>query len=180
MRVRRLSFACLFVLFASCGGASAPPPETAGDTTSAGAPHPPPRAWAQMSHEDRQAWMSAEVVPHMSRVFAEYDGERYGSFGCRNCHGPNAREEHFHMPSRSLPALYPTGSPEQRQMVREYPEGVRCMFNRVVPAMQTLLGAPDFDASTGRGFSCYACHPHAGDEGTTPILLHGGEAGGSI
>jgi hypothetical protein len=36
---------------------------------------------------------------------------------------------------------------------------VRFMFNDVVPAMQTLLGMPAFEESTGEGFSCYYCHP---------------------
>ncbi|MCZ7678181.1 MAG: hypothetical protein M5U28_05180 [Sandaracinaceae bacterium] len=75
------------------------------------------------------------------------------------------------MPSPALPALYPTGSPEQHQMVREHGETVRFMFNRVLPPMQTLLGAADFDAETQQGFSCYACHPHAGEPGTTPVRL---------
>jgi hypothetical protein len=44
--------------------------------------------------------------------------------------------------------------------------------------MQTLLGAPDYDEETGEGFSCYACHPHAGDPGTTPVHLESPPAQG--
>ncbi len=170
--LRELSAAFIVLSSSACAGSA-----QLAETPSAEAPRPP-RAWAEMSHDERQEWMVNEVLPRMTTVFAEYDHNRYEGFGCRNCHGPNAREEAFRMPSPSLPALYPTGSPEQRQMVREYPEGVRCMFNRVVPTMQTLLGAPEYDAATGQGFSCYSCHPHAGDEGTTPILLRGLEHGG--
>lgn len=131
----------------------------------------PPDAWTAMAHADRRAWMVSEVLPRMSELFAEYDGARYAGFGCASCHGRDARAHGFAMPSPALPALFPTGTPEQHQMVRDYPDGVRFMFNRVLPTMQTLLGAPDFDAATGEGFSCYACHPHAGDEGSTPIRL---------
>jgi hypothetical protein len=155
----------LAVLLAGCGG-PAPEPETP-----SGDPHAPPEAWTTMPHDARQAWMMDEVLPRMSALFTEHDADRYAGFGCASCHGTDARAHQFRMPSPALPALYATGTPEQRQMVTDYPEGVRFMFNRVVPTMQTLLGAPDYDAATGEGFSCYACHPHAGDEGTTPIRL---------
>jgi hypothetical protein len=171
MNTRRLL--TLVLLTCACGGPPATPPDddTAGgeDTVPS-----PPTPWAQMSLDDRRSWMMNEVVSRMSAHFQEFDGERYSGFGCATCHGPNAEERNFDMPSPALPALYPTGTPQQQQMVREYPEMVRFMFQRVLPTMQTLLGAPDFNQETGEGFSCYACHPHAGDEGTTPIRL--GEA----
>jgi len=156
-----LSFA---VLLSSCGATSTVP-ETGGD------PPAPPHGWASLDHEQRQAWMMEEVLPRMSALFADYDAERYAGFGCASCHGPDARANGFAMPSPSLPALHPTGTPEQRQMAREYPEGVRFMFNRVLPTMQALVGAPDYDEASGEGFSCFSCHPHAGDPGTTPIRL---------
>ena len=165
----------------SCGGGGATDEGAAATTTGdeaaeEGVPSPP-EPWETMSHDDRAAWMFAEVMPRMRDRFQGFDAERYAGFGCATCHGPSPEERGFAMPSAALPALYPTGSPEQHQMVREYPEMVRFMFNDVLPTMQTLVGAPDFDEATGEGFSCYACHPHAGDEGTTPVSLSGGDAG---
>lgn len=153
---------------ASCGGAPAPSADRACDQDEVPCP---PRPWAEMSHDDRAGWMYAEVMPRMGERFEHFDDARYDDFSCGACHGPNADERGFAMPSPSLPALYATGTPEQHQMVREYPEMVRFMFNDVVPTVQALLGAPDYDEATGEGFSCYACHPHAGDEGTTPVRL---------
>ena len=56
----------------------------------------------------------------------------------------------------------PTGTPEQQQMVQDHPDMVRFMFTKVLPTMQTLLGAQPYDDTTQTGFSCYACHPSAG------------------
>lgn len=105
--------------------------------------------------------MSREVLPRMTDLFAAYDASRFGDFSCATCHGADARERDYAMPNPSLLPLHPTGSEGQHQTVRDYPEGVRFMYNHVMPTMQALLGAPEFDASTGEGFSCYACHPHA-------------------
>jgi hypothetical protein len=97
----------------------------------------------------------------MSTLFAAYEGERYADFDCATCHGADARERNFAMPNPSILPLHPTGSEGQHQAVRDYPEGVRFMYNQVLPTMQALLGAPAFDETTGEGFTCYACHTHA-------------------
>ncbi|HJL19849.1 MAG TPA: hypothetical protein RMH99_29570 [Sandaracinaceae bacterium LLY-WYZ-13_1] len=170
---------------ASCGGATATeeatdePAEESATTSGAETAEAtaedvipsPPEPWAEMSADARQAWMFSEVSPRMEALFQSHDTEAYADFGCASCHGEDASERGYAMPSPSLPALHATGTPEQEQMVREYPEMVRFMYNDVLPAMQTLLGAPDYDEATGEGFSCFACHPHAGDEGTTPVEL---------
>lgn len=173
-----LAALALTLALAGCGGAStqdqsaaAATNESGSEDTASTALRSPPELWASMDHDARADWMRAEVVPHMQAAFADYDRARFANVGCRTCHGANAREEGFAMPSRSLPALPATGTPEQRQMVRDYPEGTRFMFNHVMPSMQTLLGAAPFDAATGEGFTCFACHPHAGDEGTDLIRL---------
>ena len=65
------------------------------------------------------------------------------------------------MPNPDILVLHPTGSAEQKAMVEQHPKMVRFMFNHVLPTMQDLLGAPDYDEATKSGFSCYACHPSA-------------------
>ncbi|MFK7992131.1 MAG: hypothetical protein AB8I08_39295 [Sandaracinaceae bacterium] len=164
----------LALALVGCGGgepADEPPPEGTTGGEQADVLPSPPSPWEEMAHADQAAWMGAEVLPRMATRFQEYDSERYADFSCATCHGPGAAEGEFEMPSLSLPALPATGTPEQHAMVRTYPEGTRFMFSNVLPAMQTLLGAPDFDEATGEGFSCFACHPHAGDEGATLIRL---------
>lgn len=152
---------CILSLsLAACGGASPPPATPEARVT----PTPPERPWAELSMDERRAHMARHVVPVMSDLFGRYDEARFSDLSCDTCHGENAAERDFRMPNPDLLALYPTGSVGQYQMVEQYPLGVRFMFSEVVPAMRTMLGAAEYDAATGEGFSCYACHPHAADD----------------
>ena len=159
----RASAVLLFL--AGCGGGAAA--GTSAGTTSAATepahvePVPPERPWAELSHDERRAHMARHVVPVMSELFAGYDEERFADLSCATCHGEGAAERGFAMPNPDILPLYPTGTIGQYQAVERYPEGVRFMYSQVVPAMQTLLGAPEFDAATGEGFTCFACHTHA-------------------
>lgn len=125
-----------------------------------------PQPWAEMTPEQKGQFMGAEVMPYMRDLFREYDAERYASFNCATCHGQNATERNFEMPNPDILPLHPSGTPEQRAMVEAHPRMVRFMFNHVVPAMREMIGAEEYDAETGEGFSCYFCHPHA-EEGET-------------
>ncbi|MCB9592409.1 MAG: hypothetical protein H6719_06735 [Sandaracinaceae bacterium] len=157
---------------AGCGGASSGSEGGTGTDGTTGSEDDIPTAenWEGMSHDDKAAWMAQEVVPRMEALFTGHDADRYANFSCRTCHGEGAAHGDFEMPSRSLPALHPTGSPEQQAMVQQYRPMLVFMYQEVLPTMQQLIGAPDFEEETGGGFSCFACHPHAGDEGTTPLI----------
>ncbi len=177
-----LAMACLAL--ASCRGAETTAGGGGGATAGGGATTgdedviPSARGWATMEHGDRMGWMGQNVRPRMARMFGEFDSERYADFSCATCHGEGASSRGFAMPSHSLPALHATGTPEQQQMVSQYGEMVRFMFQRVLPTMQTLVGGADYDEETQEGYSCYSCHPHAGDEGSTPLSLDMPEAAG--
>lgn len=154
----------------SCGGTEAAPAPAA-NTTAGGSqvdPVPsPPKPWEEMSYGEKQDWMGAEVLPRMAPLFEEFDPERFANFSCDGCHGSYANGRNFEMPNPDILTLHPSGSPEQQQMVQDHPQMVRFMFNRVVPTMQTLLGAPDYDAETQTGFTCFACHPSAATDDET-------------
>ena len=174
--IRRALAIALALTAASCGGGDAgddtASAQTTGDETPATDEVPsPPSPWDSMDHDAQAQWMFTEVVPRMQAQFQEHDAERYAEFSCATCHGPNAEAEGFEMPTNSLPALPATGTEEQRAMVNQYRPMATFMFQRVLPTMQTLIGAPDYDEETHEGFSCFACHPHAGDEGSTLIRL---------
>lgn len=176
MRDVKAVFAISILALASCGGSSdgggtTTEPTTSGDEDAV----PTADGWEGLSHDAKLAWMQQEVLPRTREQFVEYDADRYADYSCATCHGDGAASGDFAMPSLSLPSLPATGTPEQRQMVRDYPEGTRFMFNDLLPLVQTLLGAPEFDEDTGEGFSCFSCHPHAGDEGSTLIELNMGE-----
>lgn len=121
------------------------------------------RRWSELDHDARMAVMSTEVLPAARRLFQGFDAERYASVGCTTCHGEDAAERAWAMPNPSLYALHPTGTPEQRAMVEEFPEMVRFMHNHLVPEMQQILGADDYDATARTGFSCFSCHPRGGE-----------------
>jgi hypothetical protein len=112
-----------------------------------------------MTHDQRKAYMQAAVLPMMEPLFASHDPERFGGFGCRSCHGTQARERGYAMPNPELPTLYPTGSEEQKAAVHKHRATARFMHQQVTPGMRKLLGAPGYDPATGQGFSCFHCHP---------------------
>ncbi len=149
-------FVALSSLLPLLGCGSAPPPELP-DRVEVNLP------FDELDHDQQMAFMATRVTPQMRESFQGYDAERYANFGCATCHGEGAEERDFVMPSPDLLPLHPSGTPEQRAMVEEHPEMVRYMFNHVIPEMRELLGEAEYDAETGEGFSCYACHPHAGE-----------------
>lgn len=122
-------------------------------------PSGPPAPWSTMGFEARKAHMTTRVLPRMTRLFQAYDAKRFARVTCETCHGAGAEQRAYRMPNPGLLPLYPSGHPEQLELVRRQPETVRFMFNRVVPEIQALLGAEPYDPTTGTGLSCFACHP---------------------
>ena len=117
------------------------------------------RDWTQLTHEERKAHMRDVVLPTMESHFVHHDRERFANFGCKTCHGPGARERNYAMPCPDLPTLYPTGSQEQIDTVKQHRAMATFMHQRVTPTMRELLGLPRYDETTGQGFSCFYCHP---------------------
>lgn len=159
-RTLRLSLALSALTLLACGGDTTDAePEAEATTTGDEAVEAAPIAWADMNHEQRAAFMHDTVVPEMRALFQEHDPERFADFGCRTCHGENAREVGFQMPNgvaplnpASMGALFGSEDPMPQLMVQ-----------RVWPRMAELLGEAPFDPETQQGFSCFDCH--ARDEG---------------
>jgi hypothetical protein len=122
--------------------------------------HPPPTPFDDMSDEDQEMYMVGTVLPISAESFRHYDAERFAQFECANCHGDDAAERHYEMPSRSLPPLAAPGSPQWQHMA----EGPAYTFMNdiVLPETATMLGMERRDATHPDGFSCFSCHPHAG------------------
>ncbi|XXX82325.1 hypothetical protein WMF30_26575 [Sorangium sp. So ce134] len=156
--MRRISVAaCLFV--AACGGADDEQDPADGE--------PDPVAWKDMSSEERAAYMTTVVLPRMKEVFVAYD-PKYESMDCTTCHGDDAVERAYAMPS---PQILPlpneeefldwVGDPEHPERA----EWATFMYDEVVPAMADLLQVPRFDPETMTGeFSCANCHTVEGVE----------------
>ncbi len=164
--MKRVAFWGLVSMLVACGGAGASGGTTAHEetaSTSSSAPEltPPPRPWAELSHDERRAHMVQHVLPAATDLFTSWRPDDYEDFGCDTCHGADAGSRDFAMPNPALLTLYPTGTVGQQQVLAENTEACTFMFSRLVPAMQTLLAAPEFDPRTHQGFSCFSCHPSA-------------------
>jgi hypothetical protein len=121
--------------------------------------HPPPTPWDSMSAEEREWYMVGVFLPIEGESFAHYDAERFSRFECENCHGDDARANHFAMPSRSLPPLAAPGTPQWEQM--SHGPAFAFMHDTVVPECATMLGEQPVSAENPNGFGCFNCHPHA-------------------
>jgi hypothetical protein len=111
----------------------------------------PEQPWEQMSHEDRQLYMTTTVLPHMQETFAAHDPERFASVGCDTCHVTGAAKGDYAMPDPGLPNL----AHFRREHMKKHPEMVRFMWEKIEPNMHALLGGKQ---SVGK-FNCRACHP---------------------
>ena len=153
--MRRATAIGLIMLATACGGSTTEEEDT-GDTTTGGETEAAV-AWADMTPEQRGAYMRDTVVPAMAPLFQAVDAEEYAEFGCRDCHGENARDVQFQMPNgvhplnpADIPAVFQSDEPMAQLMTQS-----------VWPRMAELLGQEPFDPETGTGFSCMNCHATA-------------------
>lgn len=121
--------------------------------------NPPPTPFDEMSREDQEYYMVAFVLPIAAEQFRGYDAERYAAMECATCHGDDAEEHDYAMPSRYLPRLPAMGTPEWTAMTAR--PAYTFMNETVTPTVRTQLGEPAYDPATGTGFGCYSCHPHS-------------------
>ncbi len=106
------------------------------------------------------------VHPNMAKLFQRFQGTAYPELTCRSCHGPDAEQVQYKMP-HGLPALDPAHMPDPDGPGREA-RVARFMIDEVTPQMADLLGVAPYDASTGRGFGCFGCHPQASGARASP------------
>lgn len=150
-----------FVLLAlGCGGAAAEEP--AEDETTAGGDETSTEASADLAFDDmtpeqKGQFMAEVVMPEMSAMFQEFDGERFADFTCATCHGEDAQAVSFEMPNglapldpAQIPAMFASDQPMAQFMTQ-----------RVWPRMGELLGRDLFSEENQSGFSCMNCHAMA-------------------
>jgi hypothetical protein len=115
--------------------------------------------WADMSPHQKGKYMSAVVLPRMKQLFAEYDSKEFASFGCPTCHGADATDRHFKMPNPGIFVLPgdPAGFPK---LMKDKPEWVKFMAEKVKPEMAKLLGMPEFEPKDPKPgtLGCMNCH----------------------
>jgi hypothetical protein len=149
---------CVGLSLLSC--ASKPPTTTPTEAPAATTePEPEPAEepvteakFADMTHEQKAAYMEQVVVPAMSKKFQGWRAERYAEFGCVTCHGPGVDQGKFDMPNPDLPKLG-----DFDQLEKDKPEVVAFM-EEVETEMAALLDTPAYDPKTHEGFGCHNCH----------------------
>lgn len=116
----------------------------------------PDKPWADMSYQEREWYMIAKVHPISQELFLNYDDTRYAQFECVPCHGEDGKAKKYKMPSDHLGPL-PDPKSEKFADILDSPLG-EFMAEQVTPVTARLLGLPTYDAATGQGFGCFACH----------------------
>ncbi len=155
-----------------CGSAPPPPeaPEAPESTVSDMEPEPPeavepaetpeeppaPEKWSDMNMEQKKAHMMKVVMPTMGKVFKDFNEKKYGEFSCVTCHGPEAKDGKFDMPSPALPKLPAKG--DFAALSKKHPKVMEFMGKQVVPEMAKALDMEPYNVDTQTGFGCYGCH----------------------
>lgn len=120
---------------------------------------PPDVKWADMDTKQRGKFMAAVVMPKMKELFAEFDPKAFGTFTCGTCHGKDAKERAFKMPNPALFVL-PSAPAEFGKLMKDKPNWVKFMGEKVKPEMAKLLGMEQFDMKNPKPgtFGCAECH----------------------
>lgn len=137
----------LFIALAACGSRSSTSAES------------PPKAKAvlpdvpfdDLDLDQRAEFMKQKVVPAMEPIFKKHD-PKFAEFGCKTCHGKQAADGLFDMPSADLPKL------TFKDMSKFEKEDIEWMKNEVKPTMAKLLSRPEFGPDKPNGFGCQTCH----------------------
>lgn len=117
---------------------------------------PPPAKWSDMNMEQKKAHMMKVVMPTMGKVFKDFDEKKYGEFSCVTCHGPEAKDGKFEMPSPALPKLPAKG--DFKALSKKHPKVMEFMSKQVVPEMAKTIDMEPYNPETQTGFGCYGCH----------------------
>lgn len=113
--------------------------------------------WHEMTKGQRKDFMKKVIKPAMEKEFQAFDPVRFKKFNCATCHGDGAKDESFTMPNPKLFKLPNTSEGFQQLMVKD--SAFLSFMGKVVkPKMAAMLGLPEFNMTTKKGFGCMECH----------------------
>jgi len=112
----------------------------------------PDLSFDKLDHDQRVVFMKKKVVPTMKPIFQNHDAKDFAEFGCKTCHGDQAKQGHFDMPNPNLPKL------NFADMSKFKKEDLDWMHNEVWPTMGKLLEMPLYSKDNPKGFGCLHCH----------------------
>jgi hypothetical protein len=125
--------------------------------------------WEKMDVNAKKAYMKKTVLPTMKKLFVAFDKKHYSSMNCQTCHGKEANERKFKMPSPELPKLpQPTDRAGFMALQQKKPEAAKFMGTEVKPTIAALLGKPEWQPSNPEGFGCYGCHTKMDAQASAP------------
>jgi hypothetical protein len=169
--IQRLVCSALLLAAAGCEKSTTPTTPPPGDTAGAvgaddgaadagaadGGQDVEDMAWHDMDFDQRKEFMGTVVYPKMKTAFQGYDAGTYAKFTCDTCHGEDAKEKKFAMPSDSI---YPLPKEGYIEAAKGYDEKVtQFMIDVVVPQMAEMVGEEPDTTGSGTGFGCLECHP---------------------
>jgi hypothetical protein len=143
---------------AACGGKSSTakePTDQVADQVAAEPTPLAPGAWEAMDEDAKKAFMKKTVVPVMAAKFKAFDPEEFAKVDCKTCHGPEAANGKFEMPSGTLPELDFDHPDPDDKAIADF------MAKEVKPTMAKLLGMPEYTPDNPKGFGCLHCHTKA-------------------
>ncbi len=129
------------------------PNPTATATATATTPPPKKKTWVDFNNDEKMAFMKAEVMPKMTKTWSDFD-KKYAKMDCATCHGSSAKKGQFKMPNAELPKL----SPADNFKAHKGKQKVLDFMYKMTPELAGILQLPPFDANSGQGFGCGACH----------------------
>ncbi|MGQ0504953.1 MAG: hypothetical protein ACT4TC_06495 [Myxococcaceae bacterium] len=162
--MNRSLIAASILLISACATSnpSAATPEQAHAAVEDSSPLVTPKEvpWKDMTKQQRGRYMVKVVSPKMREVFQAYDPKEFAKFDCKTCHGKGAKERGFEMPTPDLPALPSSEKEFMATTMKEHPEMVKFMGEKVSPMTAELLGLPPFNHQKPdpNAFSCNGCH----------------------
>jgi hypothetical protein len=125
---------------------------------------PPEVAWKDMTVKQKRAYMKAAVTPTMKPIFQAFDAKKFDEFTCATCHGKNAADEKYKMPSKTADIKPLPSTPEafeaKMKVEPTWPKFAEFMSQKVEPAMGKLLDVPVFNPKkpVEGAFGCVKCH----------------------
>jgi hypothetical protein len=133
--------------------ATATPTMTASATATASAPPPKKKTWMDFNHDEKMAFMKAEVMPKMAKTWGDFD-KKYAKMDCATCHGSSAKKGQFKMPNAELPKL----DHKDNLKAHKGKQKVLDFMFKMTPELAGILSLPPFDPASGQGFGCGGCH----------------------
>lgn len=116
-------------------------------------PPPKKKTWIDFNHDEKMAFMKAEVMPKMAKTWSDFD-KKYAKMDCATCHGSSAKKGNFKMPNAELPKL----SPADNFKAHKGKQKVLDFMFKMTPELAGILQLPPFDPNSGQGFGCGSCH----------------------